>query len=136
MDIDQPHVRLLQEHAELETLLDQLLAAFDSGDRSVATAAFHAFDRRLSAHFAFEETVLLPRLATSDPRAADDIRAEHAVLRAKVEELAIEDNLHVSRATQVHRLVDLLRAHAGREQAVLYPLADEPEVRAGAAAAP
>lgn len=114
-------------------LLEELLAAFDSGERSVATPAFQAFDRRLTAHLAFEGEFLLPALAAIDPGEADVIAAEHRAIRLRVEELAIMDNLHLSRATQVRELVEMLRAHAQREDDVMYRLADrldQPVLRA------
>jgi len=127
MSTDKPGARLLRDHREIELLLEQLLAAFDSGERAIATPAFQAFDRRLSAHLVFEEEILLPALAEIDPSEADGILAEHKAIRSRVEELAIMDNLHVSRATQVHQLVEMLRAHAAREETVLYRFADRLE---------
>lgn len=128
-----PHTDLLQDHEEIEQLLQDLLAAFETGERSVAASAFHVFDQRLSAHLAFEDETLLPALTEIDRREADEIAAEHAAIRARVDELAIADNLHLSRATQVHALVEMLRAHAAREEQTLYRLADslaeQPAVR-------
>jgi hemerythrin superfamily protein len=127
MSTDTPGARLLHDHQEIELLLDGLLAAFESGERSIATPAFQAFERRLSAHLAFEEEMLFPALAEIDRGEADALAADHQAIRLRVEELAIMDNLHVSRATQVHQLVEMLRAHARREESVLYRLADRLE---------
>ena len=124
MNTVEPHTRLLRDHAEIELLLQDLLAGFDSGERTVASSAFQAFDRRLSAHLAFEDEMLLPLLAGIDRQEADEIAAEHRAIRTRVETLAIADNLHLSRASEIHALVELLRAHARREEAALYWLAD------------
>jgi hypothetical protein len=124
MDTGQPKALLLRDHAEIEVLLQDLLVAFDGGDRSLATSAFQALDRRLSAHLAFEEEMLLPALAAIDPREADEISAQHRTIRARVEMLAVADNLHLSRANEVHEVVEMLRAHARHEERTLYGLAD------------
>jgi hemerythrin-like domain-containing protein len=133
MQMPRPRTDLLQDHEEIELLLHDLLSAFDSGDRSVATEAFESFERRISAHLAFEDETLLPALAEIDRREADELAAEHRAIRARIDELAIADNLHLSRATQVHRLIDMLRTHAAREERTLYQLADsladQPAVR-------
>jgi hemerythrin-like domain-containing protein len=124
MDPEQPHSQLLRDHEEIEALLQDLLAAFETGERSVASRAFQAFERRLSAHLALEDEMLLPALAASSPREAEEIAAEHRSIRARLEEIAVENNLHVSRATEVRRFVQMLRAHAQHEERALYPLAD------------
>jgi len=72
-------------------------------------------------------------LAAIDRQEADEIATEHRAIRARVETLAIADNLHLSRATEVHQLVEMLRAHARHEERVAYRLADrladEPALR-------
>lgn len=116
--------RLTADHQEIEEFLVRLIDAFDSGDREIATTAFKAFDRRLTAHLAFEDEVLLPEFAAVDPEGAAQIATEHRAIRARVDQLAIADNLHLSRATEIRELVEILRRHAEREEAWLYEWAE------------
>lgn len=116
--------RLGTEHAQIEELLVQLIDAFDSGDRDIATTAFTAFERRLSEHLALEDELLLPEFARFDAAEAEDLAAEHRIIRQRVEELGIADNLHMSRANAIRELVDMLRGHAHREDVGLYAWAD------------
>lgn len=115
--------RLASDHQQIEELLVKLVDAFDSNDRDVATTAFEAFDRRLTAHLALEDE-LLPDFAVIDAAAAEQLTAEHRVIRARVDELGVADNLHLSRASAVRELVELLRRHVKREDTTLYAWAD------------
>ena len=115
----------MADHDEISVLFDDLLAAFRSGDRDEAAAMFTRFERRLAAHLALEDELLLPALRRADPGEADALATEHRAIRTRLTELGIGVDLHVTRATWVAEFVDLLRAHARREDALLYQWADE-----------
>lgn len=113
------------DHAELEILFERLVATFQAGDRDQAAQMFREFERRLETHLALEDDHLVPALAATDRGEAEAIAADHRRLRARVTELGVGVDLHLTRATAVADLVDELRNHASREDAVLYRWADE-----------
>lgn len=117
--------RMMADHAEISTLFDELLAAFRCGDRDVAAEAFRRFERRLEAHLAIEETLLFPALRQIDPVEVATLEGDHRGFRARLLELGVGVDLHLTRATWVSAFVDALRAHARREEALLYRWADE-----------
>ena len=116
--------RLLAEHARLDASLERLLAAYRTGDREVAAEAFGAFEDRLTDHFELEERVMFATFAQDNPREAAELAAEHAAIRARVEELGIGVELHQTRLGAIEGLAQLLREHAAREDRLLYPWAD------------
>jgi len=118
------HARLHLEHAGIDEALERLIEAFATGDHEVARAAFRDFDVRLSAHLALEDEVLLPAFATVDIDEAAAIAADHRAIRAKVDELAIGSDLHLVKLPAIRRLAEDLRAHAEREDELLYPWAE------------
>ena len=118
------HARLLQEHAEIDDAIDQLLRAYESGDHEVARTAFREFDKRLMAHLAMEDDLILPAFANVDPAEAEQISSEHRAIRAKVDELVIGSDLRLTRLPAVRLLAAALRAHAKREDEILYQWID------------
>jgi hemerythrin len=125
---------LSADHDEIERLLANLIDAFETGDRDIAAAAYRDVERHLSAHFAIEDDVLLPELSRAYPDEARALAEEHQAIRLKVDELGIGVDLHATRAPAIRELVDMLRAHAHREDSLLYRwvdhAADEPALRA------
>lgn len=114
------HARMRAEHAEMEGALQRLLAAYESGDVEVARTAFREFDKRLSAHLQMEDDLLLPAFADFDRAEADELSAQHRAIRAKVDELVIGSDLHLTRLPAVRELAVALRTHAMREDQILY----------------
>lgn len=114
------HARLLQEHAEIDDAIDGLIRAYESGDHEVARTAFRELDNRLMAHLAMEDDLILPAFADVDPVEAEQISLEHRAIRAKVEELVVGSDLHLTRLSAVRLLAEALRAHAKREDETLY----------------
>jgi hypothetical protein len=117
---------MMADHADIATLFDDTLAAFRSGNRDEATAMFADFERRLEAHLAVEDDVLLPTLRRDHPDEAEALAADHARIRGRLAELAVGVDLHLTRADWIAELIDLLKAHAAREDALLYRWAGEP----------
>lgn len=116
----------MADHAEIDTLFDDTIAAFRSGDRDEAAAMFGVFERRLEAHLKTEDELLLASLRREHPADADALAADHAGIRAKLAELGVDVDLHLCRADWIAAFVDMLKAHAGREDALLYRWASEP----------
>lgn len=119
---DRPSLRdsLLRDHEEINLALDRLVEAFETGDRDAARDAFRELDTKLSAHLALEEEVLLPEFAELDPGEAAQIAGEHGTIRAMIDELGVGTDLHVTRVPAIRKLVETLRAHARREDALFY----------------
>jgi len=111
---------LLLEHERLDGRMHDLARMVDAGDAAAVVPTFRAFERTLLEHLAYEEKELLPAFADLDAREADGIRAEHAAIRARVDELGMRAELHTLRASDVHALIAALRDHAAREEAVFY----------------
>ena len=113
------------DHEELVALFDELLAAFRSGDRDEATAMFARFEQRLENHLALEDDVFLPTLRRDYPTEASELAVDHHRIRARLLELGVDVDLHLARAAWVEDFVSMLRAHAAREDALLYRWASE-----------
>ena len=122
-----PSIRrhMMVDHAEISMLFDEVLAAFWCGDRDAAAEAFTRFEQRLVAHLAVEDELLLPALRRTDPAEAAALAEDHRRIRARLSELDVGVDLHLVRANIVAELVEMLRAHARREDAWLYRWADE-----------
>jgi len=117
--------QMMADHAEIAAAFEDVLAAFRSGDRTVAAEAFTRFEHRLLAHLALEDELLLPALRAVDPVEAAGLAEDHRQIRAQLTELGVGVDLHLTRATAVTRFVEELRAHAHREDALLYRWADQ-----------
>lgn len=109
-----------EDHARLDRLFEELLAAFRAGAREEAAALWTTFDAGLLAHMALEEQRLLPEFAKVDAAEAEALAAEHAKLRDALTELGVGVDLHLTNAAAVERLVATLREHARREDALMY----------------
>lgn len=117
---------MLADHAAISTTFDDVMAAFRSGNCDEAAAMFGEFERRLERHLAFEDEALLPALRRDHPEEAAALDDDHRRIRVRLIELAIGVDLHLTRATWVAEFVEMLRAHAQREDALLYRWASEP----------
>jgi hemerythrin-like domain-containing protein len=123
---------LLREHAELDSLFEQLLEALRADATEDTAKLWSAFDGELRAHLALEEEAILPAFSRAHPIDAADIRDEHAQIRAALLELGVSVDLHAARADMVARFIALLRRHAAREDELMYRWSEqhlEPHVR-------
>jgi hemerythrin-like domain-containing protein len=116
--------RFLHDHHELEDLFDGLLDAFEANDREGIAELWTLFEERLNAHMDAEERLLLAPLARSCPREARALFHEHRHIRSRLAALSCEVDLHTIRLASARAFVDELRAHARREDEVLYDWAD------------
>ena len=120
----------LRHHADLDDRLERLLRCAEGGECHDLAEEWKAFEGGLERHFAMEESDLLPEFARAYPDEATALRQEHEELRRDLLALGIRSDLHLLRAEAVREFVTNLRAHAKREEEVLYPWADR-ELRAG-----
>jgi hemerythrin-like domain-containing protein len=116
--------RLVADHEELDLLLERLIAAYETNDREIAACAYRDFEEALSAHFEAEERLLFPDFAHQEPEETNRLREDHRRIRARVEELGIGVDLHATRVGAIRELAQSLRAHAARENTLLYRWAD------------
>jgi hypothetical protein len=117
--------RLLADHARLERVFGQVLAAFEANDREQVCATWAEFDTGLLAHMSAEERYLIPSLFRLDARAARAIIEDHRHIRTRLLELGTGVDLHIVRLGTTQAFIEELRAHAKHEDRLLYMWADE-----------
>ena len=116
---------LRRDHARLEAMYEDVVAAFRAGDCDEAGALWNAFAGGLEAHMALEEKRILPEFAKLDASEAAALRREHAEIRTSLDELGIGVDLHCTTPGAVERFIRTLKAHAEREDALMYRWASE-----------
>ena len=121
---------LSAEHLHLDRLFEEMLSAFQADARVEARMLWSQFDSELRAHMALEETRILPRLEQVNAPEAAALRREHDRLREKLLQLGIGVDLHITRDTHVEDFLRELRAHALREDALMYRFSATPDPRA------
>jgi len=82
-------------------------------------------DHGLLAHLEAEERYVLPAFAHIDREEARALLREHGLIRERLLELGVAVDLHLGRYEAGRELVDMLRAHADREDNLLYRWADK-----------
>jgi hemerythrin-like domain-containing protein len=112
--------QLSRDHARLDRLFDETLAAFAADAREDAARLWSEFDAGLSKHMDFEEQFIIPRFAVTHPVEAEALRAEHRDIRMFLNELGVGVDLHLARCEVVASFITALRAHAAREDALMY----------------
>lgn len=117
---DDLRLLLSRDHERLDRLFRDLLAAFEVDARSEVGRLWNEFDGDLRAHMQLEEEQLLPRFEQVDAPEAAALRREHDAIRDKLLQLGVGVDLHFTRHNQVEEFVRELRAHAKREDALMY----------------
>ncbi|HET9991715.1 MAG TPA: hemerythrin domain-containing protein [Kofleriaceae bacterium] len=115
---------MVRSHEHLDALYGELLAAMEANAPDVR-AIWTRFDHELMSHMEAEERFVLPTFARLDAGEALSLLREHGLIRAQLLELGVAVDLHLARYTRALELVELLRAHAGREDHLLYRWADQ-----------
>lgn len=103
----------------------ELTDSVEGADPPALKADWERFERTLRAHLELEEREIVPAVERVDPKAAARVREDHAEIRASLDELGVEVELHTLRKETVDRFLTRLRDHAAREDATLYRIADE-----------
>ncbi len=115
---------LSHDHVRIDGLFTELLGAFATGDREAIASEWTRFDEALRAHLQAEEVHILPLFRAVDVDEAARISEDHAYFRDKLSELSVCVDLHVVSLPMAQELVERLRAHAAREDALMYRWAD------------
>lgn len=123
-----PHTDLftymVRSHQALGDLYDRLLEAMEA-DAPNLRELWSQLDRGLMSHMEAEERFVLPSFARVDREEAVMLIREHGQIRTLLFELGVAIDLHELRYERSCELVELLRAHAGREDNLLYRWADK-----------
>lgn len=77
----------LQEHAQLESLFEELMSAIRASDHETVRVFWTHFDAQLIRHMELEEGVLVTALLRRNQRRAHAIMAEHRHFRTRLAEL-------------------------------------------------
>jgi len=117
------HSMMSEDHRHLEQLFQEIVAWAHEGEHASLRGEWQRFERELLSHLELEEQEILPAFSREHLAEARSIRDEHASIRAGLTELGVELDLHCLRAERVEAFIGLLRAHAKREEALLYPWA-------------
>jgi hemerythrin-like domain-containing protein len=116
--------RFVADHRRLEKLLERLLAAFEVNDREDMARLWNGFDSGLLAHLEAEEAHLIPGLAGVRELEARELLDEHQRFRECLTELGVSLELHTIRLDSARAFMDELRAHAQKEDQLLYRWGD------------
>jgi len=111
---------LLRDHQRMDELMERLLDDIHRGEWSVCQSTWSTFERQLLQHFEAEETFLLPALDAESPEETAALRTEHANVRRLLADMGVRIELHTLREEHVRRFIEMLKAHAAREEALLY----------------
>ena len=120
VDAPNPQELLHSDHAGLEALFEELLEEFADGHQREIRSTWTEFERRLLVHFDAEERFILPLFERVNPEETAAVRAEHAQIRKLLGDLGVGVDLHLVRLELARELIDFLRAHAQREEVLLY----------------
>ena len=112
--------RLLADHRRLEQLFTKLMDAFEADAREDTQRLWTELEAGLEAHFAAEERHLFAAYGNVDATETRALSGEHALLRARLAELGVGVDLKLVRAEVAKGFIGMLRAHAAREDALLY----------------
>jgi hypothetical protein len=123
----QPALRdlLRRDHARLERVFAELIGAFQANADAEVTRLWTKLNAAVEQHFTQEERHILPAFAKVEPVQAEFLAREHAVLRAQLLRLGVGVDLHITRLEAAEDFVISLRAHAEREDTLLYDWADQ-----------
>jgi iron-sulfur cluster repair protein YtfE (RIC family) len=110
-------------HHQLDERLATLIYDARTGDERPLRACFASLETDLRRHMDEEERELLPAFAAEYPVEAAAIRAEHEEIRRLLADLGVGLDLRLFRLETAEALALQLRAHAMREEALMYPWA-------------
>jgi hypothetical protein len=114
---------LRDHHVGVESACLALMGAAFVDDPPTLAMRWNAFEDELGDHMAAEEELLIPSYASADPDQAQELIADHILIRDLLEGIALDVELHTIRIEPLKALVELLREHARREEATIYPWA-------------
>ncbi|MBK8014232.1 MAG: hemerythrin domain-containing protein [Deltaproteobacteria bacterium] len=117
------------EHRELESILQDLHRRAHSGHWADLNEVWSGFCSTFDAHMKAEEDEVFPAYLRDHPTPEAEARIaalirEHQELRALVEAIAMEIQLHEIRASSVDQFITKNREHAIVETQLFYPWMD------------
>ncbi len=114
---------LNDDHRLVLAQLEKIVAQAREEDPRDFGDAWKTFELNLLSHLHTEEIHVFRAFRHAEPREAEQLLKEHERIRSLLTELSIALDLHCLRADQVAALADEVRAHAAREDLLLYPWA-------------
>ena len=118
---------LMDEHRALVSLCDDLKNRVETGEWRLCDSVWDVFARRLTEHMRVEEEQIFPRherIGESEAKLVADLRSEHDRFRSDLDRIGLRIQLHELDRPAIDNLVKRLEAHAARENASLYPWAE------------
>jgi Hemerythrin HHE cation binding domain len=107
-------------HEALARLGEQVMYAAREDVSPELHALWCQLEAQLLSHLEAEERYVLPAFARVDREEAMALIKEHGAIRELMMELGVAVELHYARLAPFERLAEILRAHAAREEALLY----------------
>jgi len=117
--------QMLAEHSRLENLFARLLEAFTTDSREETQSLWTELEHGLEAHFEQEEHYLFPLFARVFPAETNALKAEHRQIRDQLATLGVGVDLKLVHVALARDFIEALRAHANREDRLLYRWAEE-----------
>jgi hemerythrin superfamily protein len=118
---------LREDHVAFERRFDDLRAHARSDDWRYLDSVWDGFVDDLEEHFVYEEEVLFPELRRSAPDGsalALRLSTQHEQIRADIQLLGVQIQLHSIRASTIESLLNRLQRHAAVEDDCLYGWAE------------
>ncbi len=121
---------LAWDHDRLEAIEDRAFRLFAAGEAAGAQAAWAEFELGLRRHIGFEESLLFPAFerSTGMPSGAGPtavMRIEHRRIEELLAAIGRALGGHGSPLALREDLHEVLHAHNGKEEHVLYPMTDQ-----------
>lgn len=114
------------DHRRLAQIEEDLGEAAAAGaDARELGEIWTRFAESMRRHFDVEEQVVFPVLERAHPDEVRALRAEHDGLRARLDRMGIDVDLHTVRSDAIRRLLDALADHAHREDDGAYVWAEQ-----------
>lgn len=116
---------LRDDHLRLERWFQSIVSDAACGDQDNLRQSWCAFEGELSGHLDAEELHIFPLFTKDYPDEARALLGEHLQIRSKLLALGIDLDLHCLNADRIETFVAELRAHAHREDQLLYTWANQ-----------
>lgn len=119
-----PGQLLRADHDQLEGVFANLLDAYRGGDWADVRRQWDLFDVALRAHMETEEKDVFPSFRAVDAKTTRELLSEHQDLRKNLDAFGVRVDLHALSSSDAENLIGRVRAHAAREEHLLYPWVD------------
>lgn len=114
------HEAMSADHSRIERLLQNLIVTMHGGQRDEARTAWRTFEAALLRHLELEEKHIIPAFEVGFPQEATQLRREHQGIRAELERLGVELDLHELGEATADLFLRQLRKHSAREDTFFY----------------